>query len=417
MSILHKEFVRQVQDFPRLLLEKLLEQKVEASGVSLPENAVSELAEHILSGNQEKLIFENDGSDREILIEFTEDEVSDLFEALKEFRKNRLPDLALSAAKDTSKIVLKKLKKDWAAYSEWHEVEYVSFCCDLDSKWGDAIDSLHMLLTLSRELGEITFKRYRKSRSRRKANLREALIRLQARACQVATEIMTLMENGLADGAMARWRTLHEIRIVATFISDTGEEIAERYLDHEAVEAKRAMDAYEQCYKSLGYKPYSKKETKLVLKSYSDVIGKYGKEFASPYGWASHQLGMSRPTFADLEHAVGSAMMRSEYKMASYNIHATTKGIFFRLGSFEDPSIVMAGASDAGIDEPGQNTAITLAQISILLCDRMSRLDDLVQMQVLMDLMDETVQQFVRAGRRYRRDKKKLGRGSAAGHG
>ena len=56
----------------------------------------------------------------------------------------------------------------------------------------------------------------------------------------MADEIICLLENGFADGAMARWRTLHEIAIVAIVLSKHGEDIAQGYLDHQAVESKRA---------------------------------------------------------------------------------------------------------------------------------------------------------------------------------
>jgi hypothetical protein len=82
------------------------------------------------------------------------------------------------------------------------------------------------------------------------------------RACQVTDEIACLLENGFADGAMARWRTLHEIAMVAAVISQHGEAIAERYLAHQFVESKRAMDKYLACYKQLGYGPLPLREQK-----------------------------------------------------------------------------------------------------------------------------------------------------------
>ena len=56
--------------------------------------------------------------------------------------------------------------------------------------------------------------------------VRVLLIRL-VRACQVTDEIICLLENGFADGAMARWRTLHEIAVVAVVISQHGENLCD----------------------------------------------------------------------------------------------------------------------------------------------------------------------------------------------
>jgi hypothetical protein len=81
--------------------------------------------------------------------------------------------------------------------------------------------------------------------SRRKSKNRQSrrvLIRLLVRACQVTDEILCLLENGFAGGAMARWRTRHEIAVVAAVILQHSDEISKRYLAHQHVESKRAMD-------------------------------------------------------------------------------------------------------------------------------------------------------------------------------
>jgi len=72
------------------------------------------------------------------------------------------------------------------------------------------------------------------------------MLRLHIRACQVTNEIIILLENGYADGAMARWRTLHEIATVAAVIAKFGDELAERYVHYQIVESTKALTAYEQ---------------------------------------------------------------------------------------------------------------------------------------------------------------------------
>jgi hypothetical protein len=77
----------------------------------------------------------------------------------------------------------------------------------------------------------------------------EILIRLLVRAWQVTDEILCLLENGFADGAMARWRTLHEIHVVAAVLMRHGESITERYLAHQAVESKRISCSFPQMFR------------------------------------------------------------------------------------------------------------------------------------------------------------------------
>lgn len=136
-----------------------------------------------------------------------------------------------------------------------------------------------MLLTASRELGEETYKEARRSRAKRNRHRTDVLIRLHARACQVAGEIITLMESGYADGAMARWRTLHEIGVVIALIAEHGDDLAERYLAHDTVETARALDVYQKTHAALGYAPPAKRMVKRADRLLKLAVAKYGPEF------------------------------------------------------------------------------------------------------------------------------------------
>ncbi|WP_158915887.1 hypothetical protein [Caulobacter sp. S45] len=98
--------------------------------------------------------------------------------------------------------------------------------------------------------------------------------------------------------------------------------------------------------------------------------------------------------------------MRSHYKLASHNVHAGVKGITFEHGSLNDPRRLVAGASNAGLHEPGQNTAITLAQITMLLLVERPQLDESVAMRILMTLQDETVKSFIKVSRQLSREER-----------
>ena len=56
-----------------------------------------------------------------------------------------------------------------------------------------------------------------------------ALQHIHGRVCQQFAEVLCLMENGFADGAYARWRSMFELCCTATFISEQGEQIAKQY--------------------------------------------------------------------------------------------------------------------------------------------------------------------------------------------
>src|SRR3546814_12704309 len=84
-------------------------------------------------------------------------------------------------------------------------------------------------------------------------------------------------------------------------------------------------------------------------------------------------------------------MMQSHFKMASYNVHATPRALSFRLGSANQPSNLLAGSSNAGLDEPRQNLAFSLVQVNSLLIGPKFSLDDVVSMKMLIKLRDEAV--------------------------
>jgi len=261
-----------------------------------------------------------------------------------------------------------------------------------------------MLLTMAREWGQWVYTRHNSRKASNRILLKDILIRLHVRACQVTDEIICLLENGFADGAMARWRTLHEIGVVATVLSQHGENIAERYLDHQAVESKRAMNKYASCCARLGYKPLPAREVNKITKAYDAAITKYGKDFDANYGWATLHLKKKRVTFADLEAEAGRAEMRSYYQMGNDNVHAGVKSMFMRLGLMDKYDGLLAGRSNGGLMEPGQNAAHTLTQISAIVCLSEANMDDLVVAEMMRILRNEIPRSFYQADKRLRKD-------------
>ena len=81
--------------------------------------------------------------------------------------------------------------------------------------------------------------------------------------------------------------------------------------------------------------------------------------------------------------------MRAHYQMGNDNVHAGVKSIFHRLGVLENYVHLLPGRSNAGLAEPGLNTALTLMRLSVLVC-MSNDLDDLAIAQVMMSFSDET---------------------------
>jgi len=141
-----------------------------------------------------------------------------------------------------------------------------------------------------------------------------------------------------------------------------------------------------------------------IQKAYDKVIATYGKNFKGDYGWAAFHLKKERPTFADLEEAAGLTKMRSHYQMGNDNIHAGIKSMYFRLGLIGNYKNLLAGRSNVGLTEPGQNAANTLTQLAVLVCSSEPILDDNVISNMLIKLRDEIPRSFARVDAQIKRD-------------
>lgn len=398
MDTIQKIFEQQFKALPELFLEKLVEKKLRAEGINPAPVMVQQLIQHVLSSNSDSFCWD-DGKERNIsiTINLTEEDVED---AEKRFLAS-LPKIIEKTTTDIARLLLKSLKKDWKEESNYQDAEFCIFKTNLERRWGKAIGMLRMLLTISRELGAETAK----LRPPNESHLNDVLLRLHVRACQVTAEIIVLLENGYADGAMARWRTLHEIGIVMVLMREYGEQLAERYIAHRAVEAKSGMDQYALCYERLGYEELDQSECREIEDAYKHAINTYGKDFRGPYGWAAGFVnkGSRGIGLAELEAAAGRSLMASHYKLASHNVHAGPHALFFRLGLMGEPGL-LAGASNAGLTEPGQNTAITFALISVLLVGDCVNFDRLVVMKMMLKLRDEIPPAFARADSKLQAD-------------
>ncbi len=405
MDALQQSLNEAVANLPTLFLEKLITKKLQDQGITATKALSSKIAKRILSGNSEPFKYRGGKPEGDVTLTFKDADVDEITKAVALFCDAKLPKILDDVAERVSKSVLKDLKSRWVQEHALQETDLSEFRKRLEDRWGKPLGQLRMLLTMAREWGQDAIPRRNSSKTSKKIHLRDILIRLHVRACQATDEIICLLENGFADGAMARWRTLHEIGVVAAVISKHGEVIAQRYLAHQAVESRRAMNKYLRCCGPLGYRPLSAREVKRITKAYEAAIRKYGKEFDADYGWATLHLKKKRVTFSDLEVEAGHPEMRSHYQIGNDNVHAGVKSIFVRLGLLDDYSRLLAGRSNAGMMEPGQNTAHTLTQISALAC-LPGKFDDLVIAQMIRMLRDEIPGSFYHADKRLRRDDK-----------
>ena len=329
----------------------------------------------------------------EILAE--EDLVGRLDE-LKATIAESIPDIAES----TAESMLARIKAD-AAVGLKEKWDYQQqFEERLRKHWGKSLELLDLFISLATEAGDEFNKTFRDEAARSNDAVFKALTLLHARACQVASATLVLLRSGYADDAYARWRALHEIAVVALFISETGRPVAEGYLLHDTVQRYKLALKHRRHAKAIQEEPITRKEFQELKAERDRLVARFGTPFKEDYGWAASTLGKKRPTIADIEDSVDLEHWRPYYGMASDNVHANAHGAYYRLGSGLRPgAILLAGPSDAGLADPGHSTAISLNQITTVLLATKPTLDNIVISNILLRLADEIGEAFLQAHR------------------
>lgn len=388
------------------LLARSVRKKLLAAGIRLSRRDEKRLVEHLMRGEDSEIQLQGWRwwDTRDVELHFDD---ADLEQIELEFNRevlDLLPAALESVLDEAGGNLLRSLKRSWRRESRRQTRRESGFQRRLRRRWKLPLERLRMLNTIAREYGENLGSGLRESLARESPFLVDVAMRLHARGSQVAAEIITLLRGGFADAAMARWRTLHEVSVVAMFITLHGESVAERYAMHEHVESRKAAREYQARHERLGYEPMTDAEVSAIEEAYSTCIDRFGPSFRHQYGWAADQLGSEQPAFAEIEEAVGIDHLRPFYRLASHGVHANPKGVFFQLGLLEETGVLLAGASNAGLSEPGQAAASSVVQISGALLGLQPTLDNILVVRLMLELANEIQAAFLDAGEALKRD-------------
>ncbi|VEB36701.1 Uncharacterised protein [Legionella sainthelensi] len=226
------------------------------------------------------------------------------------------------------------------------------------NRWKSGFNKLEMLRQISLEAGAKFQKQFLKYPEFESDPLLGVLLRHHANACRITGEIIVLLKNGYADGALARWRTLFEILITCLVIKKYGKEAAEDYIKHGVVKSVEGMEEYQKTAAEMGLEPYNKEEFKEAIKL-KDFITQ-GENY---YQWATKYAGASK--LEKLREIVGMSKWSHNYKLASKHVHADyseMKSLFAMSEAKQD--LLLAGSSNSGLVEPASMTAVTFNQIT-----------------------------------------------------
>ena len=397
MGLLQEALDRQIALLPQHIWTEILADKLAALGHA--DTALAErMAAHLLSGADPNAFDDPAAPGITIVIgeadlermrargnSFTE-RIPGLVEDFIEKSGRSFADAFLAAVKDGRQV-----ERDKSA----------AFRNRIFRRWGGGLDQLAILLELACEAHSRYATEPAKDAPRGKATL-EVLSQLHQRACEVSAEILCLLENGFADGALSRWRTLFELSTYATLISDAGDLLADRYLDHGIVERRKYAHDLAASGPELGIQPPRKSELTPLAAELKAAIAKHGDNFAGPQGWAADFFGNPRPTFRDLQRIANRSEMQIFYKLSSQGIHANAGTAPPSLGLLYERSFV--GDANAGLDLPGCAVAYCLTRMIGAAYGNQLDIDDLAMMRAAVLVRDDCCAAFRRANRKLDRD-------------
>ncbi|HXE07113.1 MAG TPA: DUF5677 domain-containing protein [Acidobacteriaceae bacterium] len=380
LDLVHEAFKAEMADGFHIALTKVIVDKLYKQGTQLSRSEISELLDLIRKdplhpslpvGRNARLL--------DCHIELNEQDMRRVERHVDRLEKNA-PKIFEKRATQMARLVLRDLKKSWPQYSRREQRDVMQFEKRLRTRWKKPLSTMRHFLVLSRQL--VAGFRTRIDSDPARSMLWEVLTRSHARAIRTSEEIYCLLASGFADGALSRWRTLHELAVVSHFLVLHGEDVAVKYFDHHLIATKKRMDELATPFwAQVAAQDATFTAEHAKVKSLCDsLLQKHGSSFGTDYGWAADALqksgvpfGTKGPNFRQIEDAVGAGRYRAHYQWASADIYASPKGTYTR-EAHDFPSVHM-GPTNMGLDVAGVGTVYLMAEM----------MEDLVSLYPSMD--------------------------------
>ncbi|MDE2978780.1 MAG: DUF5677 domain-containing protein [Acidobacteriota bacterium] len=406
-SEFNKIFVDELRAAAEKVLSDFMRSKLQSEGLDPDAFPMEEFANHFFSESDQDFTWNSDQADAESKsIVLDTNDVETLSEQLERLLDGST-SLYQKGVEDAARGLVRQLEKDWPEQEAWNSQELHGFKKRLLLHWGTPLTLFRILLQCAEDIFADYEAALQRSRARSGIVLREVLLSIQARTLRTSRAVLLLLENGLADDAYARWRTLYELNVFATLIADNGDDAAARYRDHEFVDLKKAMD------NELNWGAQIPKRTqKRIRNDYAAVLKIYGADFRHPNAWASPFVSGNNksPKFSHIEKA---AYNRDHpvppYKESSLQVHGGRLGVR-GLGSSDEQ--IAAGHSNLGLEIPLMHSALALAQITQLLLNTMRRKNVQIMYAILM-LERKIDTEARKAARKLVRDERAIRRAEA----
>lgn len=290
------------------------------------------------------------------------------------------PDFRASLRDDSERMLAEH-------HAMWADVEH-----ELRTVWGPALDQLYEFIVVAEE-SCMEHVHERQEEGAGADPTFQVLIQLVAAGTRTAVEVWQLLRHGLAAGAAARARSLHELSVVATVISEYRDsEVALRFQDHIAIDQLGYLAAHHPDELS----DRDRENLAALEKDRDRLIEKYGRRFAMPYGWAAHLISPDRrPGLRPLEELADLQGWLPSYIGSSQAVHPTSWSSVLNM---EGPVIVTSWRT-TGLGNPALNVLPALHHLVWLLFtldEDLNALDMLI-VQVLGLIREEAEAAFLDA--------------------
>lgn len=297
-------------------------------------------------------------------------------------------------------VVADGLEADAPRMPREHKAIRDGFERRLQQRWGPALNLYECVYVCCLEAGE-AFQREQDATDGGAVDAKfRALTLLHGRACLVASEVYGLLRTGHAAGAQARWRTLHELAVVAFTLAASDSDISQRFLLHRGVEQYKDAQRYQEHCEDLGYEKFSNEEMEAMRRASDNLVARYGTDYRRDWGWAKPLFpGNERPDFASLERRAGFEHLRPWYRLANHGIHSGATGAIHVIDFYGRGREMLAGPSNAGLADPANGALIALQQVTAALllyaAPTPPDAEDIITVKAIQIMLDRAQQAFL----------------------
>jgi uncharacterized protein YkvS len=282
------------------------------------------------------------------------------------------------------------------------KVDQQEFQSRLEQRWYKGLVLFKSLITLSEEAGINSIEAFRSREENVKLDfIDNVLFKIHARAVQTSKEVYTLIYNGFPDGALARWRSLHENNVIFRVLVKNYKDLefthnlVQRYKDFSEIERSKEISLYNIAKPKLNLNPLDNKIEREYALRKREILDKYGVNFDKPNMWAKplFHKQKSRILFYELEQLAEIDKLNPYYNQANYQVHTSPKGLYQSNGFMPDHdqyNFFNYGESNYGLSLPGSLATISLTQITTSLLILNSNIDNLIIAQVMQKFTEES---------------------------